>query len=68
MDAIFYQLLTSSWEDISGADRSFLDSCAGGPTNFLPGDSMGIVQESSRVSTMSLTPSSQMSPAQHNDV
>lgn len=68
MDDIFDQLLTSSWEDISGADRSSLDSSAGGPTNFLPGDSMGTLQESSRVSTMSLTPSSQMSPAQNNDV
>ena len=58
MDDIFDQLLKYSWEDISGADRSFLDSCAGGPTNFLLGDSMGTVQESSRVSTMSLTPSS----------
>ena len=58
MDDIFDQLLTSSWEDISGANRSFLDSCARGTTNFFPGDSMGTVQESSRVSTMSLTPSS----------
>ena len=40
MDDIFDQLLTSSWEDISGADRSSLDSSAGGPTNLFPCDSM----------------------------
>lgn len=73
MDDIFDQLLSSSWEDINGADRSSLDSSAGGPTNCLPGDSMGTLQASSRVSTMSVTPSSHMSPnlegqAQNNDV
>lgn len=73
MDDIFDQLLSSSWEDISGADRSSLDSNAGGPTNCLPGDSMGTLQGSSRVSTMPVTPSSQMRPnlegqAQNTDV
>lgn len=62
MDDIFDQLLSPSWEEMSGADRSSLDSSAGGPTNCLSGDSMGTPQGSSRLSTMSVTPSSHMSP------
>ena len=73
MDDILDQFLSSSWEGINDADRSSLDSSAEGPSNCLSGDSMRTLQASSRLSTMSLTPSSHMRPnlegqAQNNDV
>eukprot|EP01018_Ginkgo_biloba_P027014 Gb_21366 [translate_table: standard] len=62
MDELIDQILSSSsWVDMSAVNRSSLNTGDRRPANCMPGDSVGALQGSSRVATMSIVPSSCLS-------